>query len=118
MRLLHSLKVDRDEYFRQEESIHELGRDVQVRYCRPMIERNFSAQYKNEGRKVIVRVRDASQTRSESSKLPGSWIEERGGFERDEFGRYVFRDATLFQSTPFQSRAEAQWLHLRDHSYG
>jgi len=108
MRLLHSLKVDLVEYFRQEESIHELGRVVQVRYRRPMIERNFSAQYENEGRKVIAGVRDASQTRSESSKLPGSWIEERGGFERDEFGRYVFRDATPFQSTPFHSRAEAQ----------
>jgi hypothetical protein len=61
-----------------------------------MIERNSSAQYENEGRKVIVRVRDASQTRSEFSRLPGSWIEGRGGFETDEFGRYIFRDATPF----------------------
>jgi hypothetical protein len=96
MRLLHSLKVDLVEYFRQEESIHELGRVVQVRYRRPMIERNFRAQYENEGRKVIFRVRDASQTRSESSILPGSGIEGLGGFERDEFGRYIFRDATPF----------------------
>jgi hypothetical protein len=96
MRLLHSLKIDLVDYFRKEESIHESGRVIHVKYHRPMIERTFSAKYENESRKILIRVTDVFKPCLRRHQLPGAWIEERGGFERDEFGRYVFRDATPF----------------------
>jgi hypothetical protein len=94
MTLLHSHKIDLAEYFQEEERIHDSHCVIHVKYHRPMIERKFSVEYGNTGKKVTIKVVDVVQNYSKPLLLPGSWIEERGGFERDAFGRYVCKNTT------------------------
>jgi hypothetical protein len=91
IRLLQSLGVSLPEYFEAEQAIHNRGVVVHVKHYRPTIERTFGT--KHVGETITITVKDAWKKNSESYEPPGRWFEERGGCERDTFGRYLYRDS-------------------------
>jgi hypothetical protein len=92
MQLLHGLKVDLGEYFREEERIHDSGSVIHVKYHRPTVDRKFGIAYENNSRKITISVTDVMKIEQGECRLPGTWVDERGGFERDTLGRYICRD--------------------------
>ncbi|EPE24808.1 Ankyrin repeat-containing protein [Glarea lozoyensis ATCC 20868] len=90
IRLLQGLGVSLPEYFQTEHAIHNRGAVVHVKHYRPMIERKCSFEHGSET--IAITVKDTWKEQSVSYEPPGRWFEERGGCERDAFGRYLYRN--------------------------
>jgi hypothetical protein len=95
-KLLHSLKVDLGRYFKEEERIHDSGSVIHVKYHRPAVDRKIGIVYENNSRRIMISVADLLKTEQGERRLPGAWVDERGVFERDTLGRYIFRDVDPF----------------------